>query len=56
MTTQGPADIVLTGGSALTVNAADAVAECVAVRGNTIAAVGTRGDVDPWIGSFDQGH
>lgn len=50
MTSQGPADIVLRGGAILTVNPADDVVECVAVRDNTIVAVGGRHEVDSWIG------
>ena len=45
-----PADIALVGGSVITVNARDDVVEAVAVKGNRIAAVGSRAEVDAFIG------
>ena len=45
----GPADLVLTGGSVLTVNTKDDVVEAVAIRGNTIVAVGSRAEVETWM-------
>ncbi|MEV4217547.1 amidohydrolase family protein [Nonomuraea sp. NPDC049725] len=47
---QDEADLVLTGGQVHTVDAADRVAEAIAVRGGAIARVGTAGEVAPLIG------
>ena len=44
-----PADLVLMSGSILTVNARDEVVEAGAVRGNTIIAAGSRGEVEARI-------
>ena len=48
--TDGPADLVLTGGRVHTVGAARPVAEAVAVRGERIAAVGLAAEVAGLIG------
>jgi predicted amidohydrolase YtcJ len=45
-----PADIVFTGGSVMTMDAAKARAQAVAISGGLIAAVGTEADIRPWIG------
>ena len=45
-----PADLVLSGGKVITVNHNDEVAEAVAIKGNKIAAVGSRAEVEPFIG------
>ena len=45
-----PADLVLTGGKVITVNPKDEVVEAVAIKGNRIAAVGPRAQVEPFIG------
>jgi predicted amidohydrolase YtcJ len=42
---QNPADLIIVNGKVLTVDAKNSVAEAVAVRGNTIAAVGTTADI-----------
>jgi predicted amidohydrolase YtcJ len=47
---QTPADIVLLNGKVLTVDAADRVAQAVAVRGDKIIAVGTDADMRSLIG------
>lgn len=44
------ADLVLLGGVVATVDAGFSLAEAVAVRGDRIAAVGTRDEISPWIG------
>ena len=44
------ADLVLAGGPVMTVNATDDIAEAVAIKGDRIAAVGTRAEVDALIG------
>ena len=45
-----PADLVLTNGKVLTVDARDTVAEAIAIRKGAIVAVGTAGDVRPFAG------
>ena len=45
-----PADLTLVGGMVITVNPHDEVVEAVAIRGNRIAAVGSRADVEPLCG------
>ena len=45
-----PAGIVLVGGRVITVNPRAEVVEAVAVKGNRIAAVGSRAEVEPFIG------
>jgi predicted amidohydrolase YtcJ len=44
------ADLVITGGRIITVNARDEVTEAVAVHGGRIVAVGRTADIDPLIG------
>lgn len=46
-----PADLVLTNGKILTVDATDSVAQAVAIAGGKIVAVGTTDAVEPYIGS-----
>ena len=50
MTSDAPADLVLTGGHVHTVDAANPRAEAVAVRGERIVAVGSAADVRPLVG------
>jgi predicted amidohydrolase YtcJ len=45
-----PAELALIGGSVITVNSSDDVVEAVAVRGNRIVAVGSRADLEPFLG------
>ena len=45
-----PADIALVGGKVITVNARNEIVEAVAIRGNRIAAVGSRAKVETLIG------
>ena len=46
----GPADLILRGGRVLVTDAEGSRAEAVAVSGGTIAAVGSDGEMDGWIG------
>jgi predicted amidohydrolase YtcJ len=50
MDPNGPADLVLQGGTIYTVDASTAGANAVAVRGDTIVAVGDRADMEGLIG------
>jgi predicted amidohydrolase YtcJ len=45
-----PADLVLRGGTVVTVDEARPSAEALAVRGDTIAAVGTNRDIESYVG------
>jgi len=45
-----PADVALVGGKVITVNARNEIVEAVAIRGNRIAAVGSRAKVERFIG------
>ncbi len=45
-----PADVALVGGKVITVNARNEIVEAVAIRGNRIAAVGSRAEVETFIG------
>ena len=45
-----PASLVLLGGKVITVNGRNDVVEAVATKGNRIAAVGSRAEVEPFIG------
>ena len=45
-----PADLVLRNGKIVTMNAAQPVAEAMAVRGDRIAALGGNTDAAKWIG------
>ena len=45
-----PADVALVGGKVITVNARDEIVEAVAIKGNRIAAVGSRAEVETFIG------
>ena len=45
-----PADLVLTNGKVVTVDSAEPEAQAVAVRGDTIAAVGTVDEIDRLVG------
>jgi len=45
-----PADLILTGGHVITVDASDDIAEAVAVRGQRIAAVGTTAEIEALAG------
>lgn len=45
------ADLVLRGGTIITLDTADRLAEAVAIRGNRIAVVGTNSEIAPLIGS-----
>ena len=45
-----PADLALVGGKVITVNPRNDVVEAVAIKGNVIAAVGSRAEVEPFIG------
>ena len=45
-----PADLALVGGRVITVNAQDEVVDAMAIKGNKIAAVGSRAEVEPFIG------
>src|SRR3954463_7850200 len=47
---QTPADVVLMNGKVLTVDAADRIAQAIAVRGDKIVAVGRDEDIQPLIG------
>lgn len=51
---QTPADIVFLNGHVITVNAADRIAQAVAVRGQKIVAVGTNADINKFIGRQTQ--
>ena len=46
-----PADIVLLGGKVITVNPQDQIVEAMAIKGNRIAAVGSRAEIETFIGS-----
>ena len=48
---QEPADLVLRGGKVVTVDESKPEAEAVAIRGDTIVAVGTNDEIEPYIGS-----
>ena len=50
MVEQAPADLVLTGGTVYTVDAARSWAQAVAVRGGRIAAVGSDADMRAYVG------
>ncbi len=45
-----PADLVLTGGTVATMDSTRPSAEGIAVRGDSIVAVGDEGDIEAWIG------
>ena len=45
-----PADLVLRNGKIVTMNAAQPVAQAMAVRGDRIAALGGNADATKWIG------
>jgi predicted amidohydrolase YtcJ len=45
-----PADLVLTGGTVATMDSTRPRAEGIAVRGDSIVAVGDAGDIEAWIG------
>ena len=45
-----PADLALVGGKVITVNPQDDVVEAVAIKGDRIAAVGSRAEIEPFIG------
>src|SRR5688572_20257214 len=49
-----PAELVLTNGKIITVNAADSIAQAVAISGGKIVAVGSMADVKPRIGPATQ--
>jgi predicted amidohydrolase YtcJ len=51
---QGPADLVLRNGRIISVDAADSIAEAVAIAGGKIVAVGSNADVQARIGSATQ--
>jgi predicted amidohydrolase YtcJ len=51
---QAPADLVLRNGRIITVDAADSIAEAVAIAGGKIVAVGSNADVQARIGSATQ--
>ena len=48
--TPAPADLVLTSGTVITVDAADRIAQAVAIRGNRIIAVGTDTEIRALVG------
>jgi predicted amidohydrolase YtcJ len=48
---QEPADLVLRGGKVVTVDESKPEAEAVAMRGDSIVAVGTNAEIEPFIGS-----
>jgi predicted amidohydrolase YtcJ len=52
--TPSPADLVLTNGKVLTVDAQDSVAQAIAITAGKIVAVGTNDDVKPLIGGKTQ--
>jgi predicted amidohydrolase YtcJ len=46
-----PADLVLRNGKIVTLNAAQPVAQAIAVRGDKVAAIGSNADAAKWIGA-----
>ena len=54
--TPGPADLVLRGGKIVTVDDARPEAQALAVVGDTIAAVGSNQDIQPYIGAEHACH
>jgi predicted amidohydrolase YtcJ len=51
---QAPADLVFVNGHIITVDARDAIAQAVAVRGNVIVAVGTNAAIEKFVGRSTQ--
>ncbi|HEY4131202.1 MAG TPA: hypothetical protein VGM50_11330, partial [Gemmatimonadaceae bacterium] len=51
---QAPADVVLTNGKIITVDAQDRIAQAVAIRGDKIVAVGTNADIAKLAGPQTQ--